>query len=167
MILVTHGIIGAAIGRLIPGYPLAAFAGGLISHFLMDAVPHWHYPLLSAVRDTKDPLQYDMVIGKRFLFDLVSMGLDFAAGIILSVLFFQGWAGFGSVSPWVLFGALGGMLPDASHFLYMKLRREPFYSLERFHIWAHSKKDIDHRYLLGIGSQALIILAAVLLSRAL
>ncbi len=167
MILVTHGVIGAALGRLFPRYPFLAFLAGFVSHFLADAIPHWHYKLFSHTRHPDDPIQNDMVIGKKFLIDLMDIGLDGTAGLALPILLFQGWAGFSHPDWSVLAGAFGGLLPDFFHFVYMKIRREPFYSFQRFHVWMHSKTDIDKKPLIGIGSQLLIIVAAALLSRVL
>lgn len=165
MILVTHGLIGAAVGRLFPNAPAVSFIAGLTSHFILDAIPHWHYPLFSHIGNENDPINSDMVIGKKFLMDLVDIGIDFSSGIILPILFFQGWSGFSELSPSLIAGALGGMLPDLSHFIYMKLKKEPFRLIERFHAWIHSKTYLDKRHFIGIGSQILIGAAAVLLSR--
>ena len=165
MILVTHGIIGAAVGRLFPGAPLVAFLAGFVSHFLTDAIPHWHYQLFSMRKDPANPLNNDMKFGWKFLMDLVSIGTDCLAGILLPILLFQGWSGFSDPAPAILWGAIGAVLPDLLQFVYMKWRQGPFSPLQRFHLWIHSKIDIDRRHLVGIGSQVVIIIVATLLSR--
>ena len=109
----------------------------------------------------------DMVMGWKFLLDIFNMGLDFTAGLVLPILFFQGLGNLFNPSLAVLVGALGGMLPDALHFAYMKLRSEPFFSIEKFHGWIHSKTYLDKQHLIGIGSQIALILAVVLVSKAL
>ncbi len=167
MILVTHSIIGAAAARLFPGHPVLGFFLGALTHFLTDAIPHWHYPLFSQKRVDGNPLEADFVIGKKFILDLISIGLDFAAGIIFSILIFQGWAGFSAPDWTILAGALGAVLPDPLQFLYMKTRSKLLLPLQRFHVWIHSQIDIDKRHLLGITSQLGIILVAVLLSNVL
>ena len=40
MLITNHVLAGALIGTLSPG-PVSAFAAGVVSHFVMDAVPHW------------------------------------------------------------------------------------------------------------------------------
>ena len=40
MLLTNHVLSGALIGALVRG-PLRAFAAGVASHFVLDAVPHW------------------------------------------------------------------------------------------------------------------------------
>jgi hypothetical protein len=47
MILSTHAIVGAALASLMPSHPIAAFAAGFASHFVIDSTPHWDYPLKS------------------------------------------------------------------------------------------------------------------------
>lgn len=47
MILCTHAIIGGAIASLLPLNPAAAAIAGFASHFAIDAIPHWDYPLRS------------------------------------------------------------------------------------------------------------------------
>src|SRR5262249_13848298 len=56
MLVTTHVLAGAAIGALVRR-PVAAFGLGVVSHFVMDAVPHWgsgddhDYFMTVAVRD--------------------------------------------------------------------------------------------------------------------
>jgi hypothetical protein len=45
MILSTHAIVGGAIASLFPSHPLLVVAAGFVSHFAIDAIPHWDYPL--------------------------------------------------------------------------------------------------------------------------
>ncbi len=40
MLVTNHVLSGAFIGRAAPG-PVSAFAAGVVSHFALDAVPHW------------------------------------------------------------------------------------------------------------------------------
>jgi hypothetical protein len=166
MILVTHGIIGAAVGRLFPDKPIISFIAGFISHFLFDAVPHWHYRVFSQKKDPMDPMNNDMQFGWKFVMDLVDIGIDCAAGIALPILLFQGWGGFSNISPAVLWGAIGAIIPDFFQFVHMKWRRGPFARLQYFHLWIHSRAEIDDLHFIGIASQTAIIIAVVLLSRA-
>jgi len=39
--ITNHVLSGAVIGRLAGGRPVTAFAAGLASHLVLDAVPHW------------------------------------------------------------------------------------------------------------------------------
>jgi hypothetical protein len=40
VLITNHVLAGALIGTFSPG-PVSAFAAGVVSHFVMDAVPHW------------------------------------------------------------------------------------------------------------------------------
>ena len=51
MILSTHAIVGAAIASFLPSHPTTAFVLGFGSHFVLDAIPHWDYPIKSASVD--------------------------------------------------------------------------------------------------------------------
>lgn len=41
MFVTNHVLAGALIGRALRTHPVAAFGVGVISHFAMDACPHW------------------------------------------------------------------------------------------------------------------------------
>jgi len=43
MLITAHGLVGAFVGREV-GYPPLAFLLGLVSHFLLDAIPHCDGP---------------------------------------------------------------------------------------------------------------------------
>jgi hypothetical protein len=45
MILSTHAIVGGAIAGLFPSHPVLVAAAAFASHFAIDAIPHWDYPL--------------------------------------------------------------------------------------------------------------------------
>jgi hypothetical protein len=47
MILSTHANFGGTIASLFPSEPLFAVVAGFASHFAIDAIPHWDYPLRS------------------------------------------------------------------------------------------------------------------------
>ena len=163
MILTTHAIAGAAIGRLTSN-PLLAFAFGVISHFVLDAIPHWSYKLRSKISG-RNIMDEDMVLDKRFSRDIAFIGLDFFFGMFFSIFVFQGWAGFRELSLPVLFGSLGGVMPDAFQFLFWKIKREPFISTQRFHNWAHAKSDLNQKTGLGVATQIILVAFIVFLSK--
>ncbi len=163
MILTTHAIVGAAIGRLVLN-PYEAFALGFISHFLIDAIPHCAYPLASLINNEKNPLKKDMVLDLRFAKDLVFIAIDFCVGIALAIFIFQGVTDFTNFSLPLLAGVFGGVLPDALQFAYFKIRHEPLTTLQKFHYNVNGEKDIlGLPY--GILSQILVIIAAIMISK--
>lgn len=159
MILVTHALVGGAVGRLIPSHPILAFFLGFLSHLISDAVPHWHYPLFSLKKDPTNPMHSDMIMNKWFIVDLFNIGVDCLAGIILSLIFFHPLISYDAMLISVLSGVTGGLAPDALEFAYWKMPNRFLTKLTEFHLWMHSKADIDKKYLLGISTQ--ILFAAI------
>jgi hypothetical protein len=159
----THAIAGAAVAELFPSNPTAAFIAAFLSHFVMDAIPHWNYKLLSHKKNPSDPLNGDMVMGKKFIIDISKIFLDFSSGIILSLLLFKHQSDYQASI--LILGALGGMLPDALQFAYWKLKIEPFRSLQKLHRWVHTKHEIINHPIFGVISQAAIIAIIVIASR--
>jgi len=76
MVLATHAITGGAVATLTPGNPALGFLLGLLSHFLLDSIPHWDYRLASKKEDEDNPLETSMDMGKDFIRDLFVMGID-------------------------------------------------------------------------------------------
>ena len=108
MILCTHAVVGAALASFLPSHPAAAFAVGFASHFALDAIPHWDYPIKS--RSVNPRIGAPMVFDGALLHDVVAIGCDGLFGILAALLLFASPA-----SLWaILLGAIGAMLPDPS-----------------------------------------------------
>jgi hypothetical protein len=159
MTLTTHAITGAGFAVLLPTHPVGAFALGFVSHFLLDAIPHWDYSLSSMQSDGKNKLNNDMKLGKDFLRDLAKVATDALLGVSLSVLVFGMFLHLSFLT--VVCGAIGAILPDALQFVYMKWRHEPFVTLQRFHMWIHAEKHLNDRPVVGILSQVVLIVLVV------
>lgn len=85
----THLVTGAAIG-VVTGSPVKAFLFGLLSHLLLDAIPHHDH---RKVRNC---------------------ALDIVGGTLLFALAFFFW----KPDPAMLWGAIGGVIPDIEVPLY-------------------------------------------------
>lgn len=163
MILTTHAVTGAVVGALASNnLPVAAFAG-LASHFLLDAIPHMDYHLWSSHEDEVQPLNNDIdVWNPHFLSDLLKIGFDMAFGLLLVVILFF------AADPRVFLGALVGavfaILPDPLQFIYMKTRREPFVTIQKFHIFMDTKIKLKRIPWLGISTQILLVLIMISLN---
>lgn len=104
-----------------------------------------------------------MLLNKWFIVDLFNIGIDFLAGILISLIFFHPNLSFDIPLVSILAGAIGGVAPDPLQFLYWKIPNRFLTVLQKFHIhFAHSKIDIDSRHLLGISSQVLLSVAAIM-----
>ena len=164
MILTTHAIVGAAVANILPSHPFIGFAAGFASHFLLDAIPHWDYSLLSRKKDQSNPMNDDMIINKNFIIDLFKIGVDAIFGIIMALLLFSSPNFHLAWAP--LWGAIGAVVPDALQFIYWKWRHEPLTSLYKFHaVWIHSKIKFSDRPVLGISLQVIFILFIVAISK--
>ena len=158
MTLTTHSVVAASIAVISKANPLAAFCLGVTSHFLLDSVPHWDYPLMSG-NEATDKMKTDMVIGKSFYIDLLSIATDASLGLFLGLLFLPTYhIGFGALLVRPVFCAIvGSMLPDFLQFVYFKTKSEPFTSIYRFHMYIHSDYRFAVMSVLGIGMQVLIV----------
>lgn len=159
MTLTTHALIGVSTASFFPKYPLLAFGAAFLSHFIIDAIPHWDYPIKSLQQNMDNPLESKIISNSAFVTDLIRIGFDFLLGITLSFLIFRPENPL--LGQTVFMGAIGGILPDPLQFLYWKIKKEPLISLQRFHIWIHAKTDLKDKPIKGIIFQ--IVLVAVVI----
>jgi hypothetical protein len=159
MILTTHAIVGAALASFVPSHPAAAFVVGFASHFALDAIPHVDYPIKS--RSVNPRIGAPMAFDRVLLQDAVTIGFDSLFGIMAALFLFSSSANFWAI----LLGAVGAMLPDPLQFVHSRLPHEPLRTLQRFHLWAHTKKRMSG-VILGVGSQAAFVALAVGLTTA-
>jgi hypothetical protein len=159
LILATHAVVGAAIASLIPNHPLGAFLTGVASHFTIDALPHWDYPLRSMFRGADKGAALPIDSGLFIDFSLIA--LDACVGLALAMWLFATPATMTTI----MLGALGGMVPDPLQFAHRLYPHEPLRSLQRFHAWVHSKTKLA--WPLGVTTQAAFGLIVALLAKAL
>ena len=159
MTLTTHAVVGATIASVMPNHPLLGFALAFMSHFLLDAIPHWDYALSSQKTDKSNRMNDDIIINRSFFTDLTKIGLDVLCGVLLVLFFFTL---YGPHLLWLpLVGVAGAILPDALQFAYWKYRHQPLTSLQRFHIWVHAKKDFNEKPTIGIPMQLAVIIFSI------
>jgi hypothetical protein len=159
MILTTHAIVGAALASFMPSHPAAAFVVGFASHFALDAIPHVDYPIRS--RSVNPKIGAPMAFDRALLQDAMTIGTDGLFGILAALFLFGS-----SADIWaILMGAIGAMLPDPLQFVHTRWPHEPLRTLQRFHLWAHTKKRMSG-VILGVGSQAAFVVLVVGLTTA-
>jgi hypothetical protein len=112
MILSTHAIVGGAVA-MFPSHPVLVALAGFASHFAIDAIPHWDYPLRSiAVGRNVDNGR--LKIDGRLLRDLTLIGADACVGLVIALVLFAT-----PKTMWVVtLGAAAGMLPDPLQFVH-------------------------------------------------
>jgi hypothetical protein len=155
MILTTHATVGAAAALAFKNKPWLGLILAFISHFVLDAIPHWHYPIRYLKRELKNSKGALPALNGGVIRDLALIGVDFALGMGISAL--AGLRFAPENFPLVLIGAALGTLPDLLQLLYYLFPAFPFTQIQRFHLRIHSGKRLDNLHLTGIGSQAVIV----------
>ncbi|MFH0969036.1 MAG: hypothetical protein V1804_00845 [Patescibacteria group bacterium] len=123
MILTTHALVGAVIGKNIENPWIIAMLS-LVFHYLLDLIRHGEYV------ETFD----SKVAFKNTWWKVV---LDFSIGlaIILLIIHFNK---FDAITVRNIFiGMFFSMLPDLFTFIYWKFRWKFFEKLYKFHSWCH------------------------------
>jgi hypothetical protein len=150
MILTTHALVGAALASFVPSHPAAAFVLGFGSHFVLDAIPHVDYPIKS--RSVNPRIGAPMRFDRALLETVLTIGTDGLFGLIAALLLFSSLANVWAV----LMGAVGAMLPVPLQFAFTRWPHEPLRTLQRFHLWAHSKQKIGS-VVFGVGTQVAFV----------
>ena len=157
MILSTHAIVGGAIASLFPSHPALVVAAGFASPFLIDAIPHWDYPL-QAISVRRAAGSAVLNLDRRLWGDLSLIALDACAGLAIAIWLFATPATMGAI----VLGAVAAMMPDPLQVVHALYPREPLKSLQRFHQWIHAKRKLS--WPLGASSQALFAAAVSLIA---
>jgi hypothetical protein len=153
MILSTHAIVGAAVASLMPDHPALGFASGMATHFVIDAIPHWDYPLraISVKPNTGSAVRMNWCLCR----DLGLILTDACVGLAIALWLYATPAAEISV----LLGALGAMLPDPLQLAHRLYPREPLRTLQRFHVWMHTSQKLA--WPIGVSSQLSFIALVV------
>lgn len=157
MVLSPHIIVGASLANLLTFNPLIAFFIGFISHFLLDAIPHWDYEI-KFINNNEDKLKKELNLNKNFKIDLLKIGLDFLLGLIVLSFFIDGQNLY-----ILLFGALGGIFPDLLQVLYYKFKVEPLKSLQKFHVVFIHSDLFKFKIIPGILTQIFVVIISIFL----
>ena len=147
MILSVHATFGAALASLVPSHPVAGFTLGFVSHFVLDAIPHKDYELISLERRTDDKLKVIDLLHKKISLvrDILLVTLDVVVGFLLAFMFF-----FNPNHPYIFFmGAFAALIPDGLTFIYIIFRHKALGHFFDFHTDViHSKIQVNQ--VLGI-----------------
>ncbi len=170
MVLTTHAVVGGALASIAYAEPAAAFGIGFLSHFLLDAIPHWDYfHLLPSFKGNTEGNGFTVELSKRLMFDIGFIIFDIILGFLLVFLFFlrKGFIlNFGIlIKDPIIWGAIGGILPDFLQFAYSKFPRQPLTSIQKLSEFMHSKNySFQNKFLLGASFQIVIVAFFVFLT---
>jgi hypothetical protein len=120
MLLTTHALIGAAIGKNINN-PWLIVPISLVSHYVLDMFRHGDYI------DKKLNLKGN---GWKVSLDLFSAFLA-----VFLVIYFKNFSQ--TEIKKILLGVLFSLIPDSFTFLYWKFKLKILKSLYEFHVWIH------------------------------
>lgn len=163
MTLTTHIVAGAAGARLFASSPVEGFIIGWLSHYVLDSIIHWDYPLASANPEIftaesngKLSLKNKAVIG-----DFIKVSIDVLLGFFLAFTFLD----YRSDPRYLLIlaGGLGSVIPDFLQFVFVVWKNKYIRHFQRFHNMLHAKTDINDRPILGIASQVALIVIILIL----
>lgn len=164
MTLTTHIVAGAAGARLFAGNPVEGFIIGWLSHYVLDSIIHWDYKISSAEPQLFLPganAGKVSVRSRAFISDILKVSFDVALGFVLVFMFLSHEADPRYLL--LLAGGLGGVIPDFLQFIYVVWRNRVLEYMQKLHNLLHAKTKINHRPVLGIISQALLILIILFL----
>lgn len=155
MVLATHAVVGATVASFFPNNPILAFVFAFISHLLLDTIPHWEYEIFSLKKDPDNGLNNDMILGKKFIIDLIRIGTDALIGLAISLILFL-YISHQTTLSIILIGVIAGILPDPLQFVYMKTKHKALHPLQKFHHKIHGKK-LEIHPIIGASLQIMIV----------
>lgn len=162
MTLATHAVAGGFIGAIAAQNPILAGSAAFLSHFLLDAIPHWDYKLRSSKEDSNQPMNNNISINRDFVIDLFKIGFDMLLGFSIILGLFYNAPLYVIISAFI--GGCLAVSPDFLQFVYFKFRREPLVSLQKFHvIFMHAKTNLNNQPLIGVSAQLVLIFFIIVL----
>lgn len=140
MIITPHMLAGAALGHHSPGI-VTAFGLGLISHFVLDNIPHWDYLSEIKLNNTDH---------------LVKIAIDLVIACSLTIILV-----FSLPNKIIIFAAVAGaLLPDILEALYQNYKIKALKTFSKFHLKIHSKARMNISQ--GLFGLAIVIIVSAL-----
>lgn len=161
MIFTPHIVVGATIGAKTQNLGLIVILG-LITHFVMDKVPHWDYVWLGIKKFRKDK---DF---KALFSDLLKIAVDCTFGllIVFFVLWYKGLLDFNYL-PFILFGIFFSTLPDIilglAWFLPKKSVKKFINFTEKYLHYPEDKQKEGEITFLGLATEIIVVVICVFL----
>ena len=150
MYLSVHTVAGLALARVIPN-PIVAFIAGLLSHFVLDFIPHGDEFLADST--------FTRVRIRRRL-----LGAAFLDGIILVIfLLIYAWTTPNINLSATVAAVIGSLLPDAINGFYLITQAPLFKRYVHWHSKLHNLPGHELTWPKGIMIQGLVFAALWLL----
>lgn len=156
----THMVVATAVALPVLHNPAAAFAVGVASHYVVDAIPHWDWPLKSLEKKPEEG-HFASTVNLSFgaiSIDMLRLAVDVSVGLAALVAVYLIAGGTWSIVA-LAAAAFGGVLPDGLQFLFFATRSRMLAHHQRFHDAVHTEIKIPHRqYVRGVLLQAPVFL---------
>lgn len=172
MTLTTHILVAGAAAKIVgtavgSSNPALIFAVALLSHYLLDMIPHWSYRLPFVENGGKPTERKFRPDKKRFAIDFSKTALDGLLGTAILFALASPTSFLGIINTFL--AAAGGMAPDGLQGIQVAYKKFPMPLVQRLHDFFHFKNknaESDFRDLaptfLSIGSQLALVVIAVL-----
>lgn len=159
MFLTVHGTAGALVGALAPD-PVSAFALGVLSHAVLDIIPHGDEALGPQCTGPTCTHREEV----RFMLRLAIIDAILMTGVLAFT--FTPWRTTPTLP--ILFGFLGGVIPDVLQGLGAAFPHiRPLARFKDFHDIVHTRIiPYDPPFRIGFCVQLATLVAIVLLTRA-
>ncbi|MEA3272684.1 MAG: hypothetical protein U9P90_03375 [Patescibacteria group bacterium] len=154
MYLSVHTCVGAIIGRFSPN-PIVAFLLGIVSHFILDMIPHGDMKTYEEFRK-----------GKKVVRELSITLLDGIFSMYVAMFILVGYARTGHEIN-IAAGIIGAGLPDVLTLIYRITKIKFLKCVDDLHYFAHriipQKKEIP--YFFGIAYQIILLFCLLIYTR--
>jgi hypothetical protein len=158
MTLATHIVTGAAAARLFATHPAEAFIIGLASHYILDSVAHWDYPIRAYSSEKHAPGDTKVHFNRAIFLDIGKVLLDVLIGF--AIVFFAHAQFVNGHLAFLLIAAAGAVLPDFIQFVYGVYKLPLLGLMQRFHHFMHAETHFNDRPVIGVATQVCLILLA-------
>ncbi len=150
MTMTSHATVGTLIGYFI-GNPIAGFILGVLSHYLLDLIPHGDYKINVEYRKTRTRVKKALAYGT----------IDAIAAIFL-ILFLVNWKDLVNLES-ISWAIAGAVLPDFLVGIYDFTKSKYLSPLNKLHFAFHDyfikkRGDVPLRYSLTAQAVFIIIL---------
>jgi hypothetical protein len=143
MIELVHMIVGGTIGSVVSN-PLLAIFLALLSHYLLDIMPH---------------IEYTKIVGRVRRLDIAKASIDFLVGAILVVFFTKN-------QPIVYVCVFFSILPDIIFLSKFLINNKVITAHEKFHDRIHFLEHEKISNFWRVSTQVLIVVISLLVLRA-
>jgi len=156
MLLAPHIIIGALIGTKTKK-PLLIIILGLLSHFILDKIPHWDYSIYN-IRHFSTIQNYNLLFD-----DISKILIDIFIGLLIVVLVLHKKNMLNKNHiPYIVLGIFVSLLPDILWSLNVLIKNNMLNKFTNFHNNLHytPQKEGEITFL-GLATQIAVILIAI------